>query len=277
MVATQEMIAKRVGVSQITVSQILSRVPNARINKKTREEVIRVANKLDYHPNIIARGLVTRKTRSIGVATHSIEYLTEMYFGTIMQGIAHQVGLHNYNMQFEVTDCSGESTKNLYFIKSVKEKSVDGIIVIDQVVSDLEIIKLKEMNIPFVLVDRYLPDLDVYCVRVDNKKGIYIATENLIKNGHKRIAFVNEYMKFNKIIDMFKGYCQALEENGISIDNELIIDTSGGNIHSALTEVRRVEYLLRLNSPPTAILCSCDLLAVQVLRILKEMEPTRPS
>ena len=199
-----------------------------------------------------------------------MDYLTLPYFSTIIGGIAHQVGLHNYKMQFTITDnTDGDVAKNLSFKKNVKEKSLDGLIIIDQLVPDEDILWLKERGVPFVIVDRFIPQEKVNCVRVDNKKGTYLTTEHLIKQGHKRVAFVNENMKFNCIIDMFEGYCKALNEYGISIDKRLIADTRRGDIDSGVfTDLRNI---LRIDLPPTAILCSSDILAVKILRILKEM------
>ena len=266
-----EEIGRMAEVTRQTVSYVLNdKWKEKRISKGVRDKIFKIAKEVDYHPNVVARGLATNRTQNIGVAVSSIEYLTEMYFGTIMQGIAHQVGLHDYNMQFEVTDLSSESAKNLYFIKKVKEKSVDGIIIIDQAVSDSEIIRLKELNMPFVLVDRYIPNSGVCCVRVDNRKGIYMAAENLIKKGHKRIAFVCEYMKWNKTIDMLEGYYQALKEYGISVDKEIVRDSSRWDVDNGI--YIELENILKRGSQPTAMLCSSDLVAVQVLRILREME-----
>ena len=269
MATTIKEIAKRTGVTMATVSFALKGRTD-KVGPKVRQRILQVAKELDYHPHIIARGLVTKRTQNIGIAVRSIEYLTDMYFGTIMQGIAYQVGLHDYNMQFEVTDSSDESAKNLHFIKKAKEKSIDGIIIIDQVVSGSEIIRLKNINVPFVLVDRSLSDMDVCCVRVNNRKGIYAATEHLIKKGHKRIVFACECMKHNKIIDMFKGYSQALKKYEIPVDKELTVEPNSSDVKNSI--FREVERVLRVDSPPTAILCSCHLLAVLILRVLREMK-----
>ena len=271
MAITMETIAKEAGVCRETVSFIFNnRCKERRISEETRDRVLSIAEKHNYLPSSTGRSLVKKKTHNIGVSLHSVEYLTQTYFSTIIGGIAHQVGLQDYNMQFEVTDSSGESSKNMYFLKKAKGKFIDGIIIIDQKVSDSEILKLKDMNIPFVLVDRYIPGADVFCVRVDNEKGIYLSTEHLIKRGHKRIAFVCEYIKWNKIIDMFKGYYSALKDYGISSDKELIIDVTGWDVSNKVST--ELERIFKIASPPTAIVCSSDLYAVKVLRILKEME-----
>ena len=157
-----EEIARRAEVTQPTVSYVLNnKWKEKRISSEVKDKILRIAKELDYYPHTIARGLASKKTHNIGIALRSIEYLTEMYFGTIIQGVTYQVGLHDYNMQIEVTDASNESAKNLYLMKKVKEKTVDGIIILDQAVSDSEIIKLKDMNVPFVLVDRYMPGVNV--------------------------------------------------------------------------------------------------------------------
>ncbi|MBI4283524.1 MAG: substrate-binding domain-containing protein, partial [Chloroflexi bacterium] len=114
---------------------------------------------------------------------------------------------------------------------------------------------------------------DVCCVRVNNRKGIYLATESLIKKNHKRIAFISEPLKWNKVIDMFEGYCSALNQYGISVDKELIGEVTLG----VVSVVTIVENILKIASPPTAILCPSDLsVAVPALRALKEMEINVP-
>lgn len=275
MAITMKEIAKKAGVARSTASYILNnKWRESKISEDTRNRVMAIAEEYDYLPHATGRNLVSRRTHNIGIVLRSMDYLVVPYFATVISGIAHIAGPQDYNMQFNISDMDvGPGAINLSFTKKVKEQCVDGLIIIDQCVSDEEILWLLGRNTPFVLVDRYIPGVDIFCVRVDNKRGIYLATETLIKEGHKRIAFIGECMKWNKIIDMCEGYYQALREYEISVDKELIVDISEGGNSSLST---RLESILRIDAPPSAIICSSDLWAVRVLRVLKEMEINIP-
>lgn len=276
MAITMKEIAKKAGVARSTASYILNnKWRETKISEETRNRVMAIAEECDYLPHATGRNLVSRRTHNISIVLRSMDYLVVPYFATVMSGIAHIAGPQDYNMQFNISDMDvGHGAINLSFTKKVKEQCVDGLIIIDQCVSDEEILWLLGKNTPFVLVDRYIPGVDIFCVRVDNRKGIYLATEHLIKEGHRRIAFIGECMKWNKIIDMCEGYYQALREYGISVDKELIVDLDERNVNNDVSP--RMESILKGKFPPTAIICSSDLWAVRVLRILKEMEINVP-
>lgn len=266
MAVTQEMIAKQASVSQTTVSQILNRVAKVRVDRETREKVLRIAKQMDYHPNIIARGLVSRKTHNIGIALFSPDYLTDPYFSTIISGILHQVGLHDYSMQVTVTQAGGgESSQNLFFMKKLKEGCLDGLVILDQMMPDKEILWLRKRKTPFVLVDRFVPRENVNCVRVDNREGILRATEHLIGLGHKRIAFLSEPAAWNKSAEMVASFRMTVEKHGLSVDENLIVNLEN------VEQTRNVIYgWCDFSMLPSAIVCADDKYAAASIMALRD-------
>lgn len=280
-------IAKKARVSLSTVSCALNNNPG--VGKEKRERIFQIARELDFHHNIIAKGLALNKTHNIGIALYSVDYLIEPYFAIIVGGIARQVGLHDYNMQFTVTNKKDhESDRNLSFIRKIKQRCLDGLIIIDQVVSIKDILWLKERGVPFVLVDRFIPGKKVNCVKVDNEEGIFELTEYLIALGHKRVAFILETLRysenFSKCLEMHRGYKQALSKHGLVEDRNLLVGMLDktvrrreGCLTANKTSELRVEQvhfyvnqILALSKPPTAIMCGSDQITVNVLKVLKE-------
>jgi len=261
-------IAREARVSPATVSYILNNKQLNRISEETRKRVLEAARRLNYHPHASARGLVSNKTQSISVAVYDIDYITDLYFSTIFSGISHMVGVYDYNLHFTITNKKAKGgRKNLFFMRKVLERRVDGVIIIDQAISDGDILELKEINIPFVLIDRDIPGQNIYCVLTDNRKGIFEATKHLIKSGHRRIAFVTEPLKFYKIKEMLEGYKTALANHGIQYDRTLVRESVGAE---KVTK-NSIEELLNLSPKITAIISSSDKIALQILKIIKSL------
>ena len=189
----------------------------------------------------------------------------------IIGGIIHQVGLHDYNMQFTVTDEStSPAAENLSFQRKVKQHCLDGLIIIDQCISDEKILWLEKENVPFLLIDRFIPGYSVNCVRVDNKKGIALLTEHLINLRHKRIAFFSETLVWNKTSEMIAGYRDTLAKYGLNYDERLLIpiDFDLDNERKKISKI--MDDLLNLSNPPTAIISASDRKAVSILREVKD-------
>ena len=260
-------VAREAGVSAATVSYVLNQKNLDRITTETKRKVLKAAKKLNYYPHAAARGLASNKTQSIGVSINNIDFLTVLYFSVIIGGISRVVGDYDYNLHFTITDNKAKGgKKNLFFMRKVAERRLDGLIIIDQWISDRDILELKKRRFPFVLIDSDISDEEIISVGTDNKEGILQATEHLIKLGHKRIGFIVEVMKFYKIKEMLAGYRLALKRHGLKYERGLIRE-SAPNMEKAY---KRTGELLRLPQRPTAIITSSDKIALQALTAIKD-------
>jgi len=260
-------VAREARVSAATVSYVLNQKKLDRITTGTRRRVLKAAKKLNYYPHASARGLASNKTQSIGVSINKIDFLSFLYFSVIIGGISRVVGDYDYNLHFTITDNKAKgSRKNLFFMRKVAERRLDGLIIIDQWIGDEDIMELKKRRFPFVLIDRDIPGEEINSVGTDNKEGILQATEHLIRLGHKRIGFILEVMKFYKIKEMLAGYRLALSRHGLKYERGLVKE-SAPNMEKAY---KRTEELLRLPQRPTAIITSSDKIALQALTAIKD-------
>ena len=272
MAVTLKQIAQEANVTVASVSLAL-RGRTDRVSPDTMQRIKRIAKQMDYHPNTFARSLSTNKSNTIGIAMWSIDTIQSSYFSLIASNIVPIAAKRDFSIQFVVTDDDIRNPlRNLSFIKKVKENALDGLIIIDQRVDNEKLLWLNHLDMPFVLVDRYIPGEKVPCVRIDNTKGLFLATKHLIDLGHNRIAFYPEApLSFNKMSDMLDGYQHALSAAGLQHDKELIYSRKE---NAADTDVRSVtlsvvDSFLSLPAPPTAIIASSDLIAADVVGVLR--------
>ena len=263
---TLSAVAEKAGVSTATVSYVLNNRRLNRISDKTRREVLKTVKKMNYSPNASARSLALNKTQSIGVGLYNTNYIMDPYFSTIINSVCHIAGDYNYNLHFTITDKKMKGgRKNLHYMRKIDEKYLDGLIIIDQCISNKDILELKKINFPFVLMDRDIPGQKINCVMTDNREGIFKATEHLIKLGHQKIGFMVEAMKFYRVKEMLKGYKQALNQYDLAYEKSYVRESSREKQKLAET----VEELMQLPQRPTAIITSCDQIAMETLMLLK--------
>jgi len=265
MAVTMQEVAEKAGVSRSAVSFVFNKKYSKRVNEEAVSAILKTAKELNYYPHAAGRSLVTNKSYTIGAALYSFDYIKLGYFATIIAGMEQVLGRHDYNLQFCITDKEPlKERRNLYFMRKVKSCCVDGLIIIDQASEDKDILELKKMDVPFVLIDRDIPGEDVNCVLVDNNAGMFEATEHLIKSGHKRIALVLETLGFYKDREMLKGYKSALHKFGLDYDKDLLRETLN------VIEIGKIiDGLLGLSSPPTGLLFASDKLAVHSYKAIK--------
>jgi LacI family transcriptional regulator len=256
-------IAKSLGLSTSTVSRALR--DSYEISPETKKKVLEYAEKINYQPNPIALSLKQRRSFSIGVVVCEI---ANSFFSQVINGIESIANQRGYNV---IIAQSGESFErelvNLQFLAS---RSVDGLIIsVSTETRDFEFFRsLKEKGLPIVFFDRIVDEIETHKVIVDNKKGVYDATNHLIRNGYNRIAAIANAKGLSITKDRLAGYQHALEENHFPVNESLIqYCQHGGMILSEVQEA--VGNLLELNPRPDAIISTSDKLTTGSLRILR--------
>lgn len=250
-------IAKLSGVCVATVSLVLNN--KGTLSKTTRLKVLAVAEKLDYTPNAIARGLVTRKTKIIGLIVSDI---TDPFFAELSKGVEDTVFANNYSLILCNSDNNFEKEK--LYINLLTEQNVAGLIIVPLINNNNEnnLRAATNSNIPIVSVDRKLAIKEISSVTCDNFGGATKAVNHLIQLGHKRIACINiGSTNFSIIHERVRAYKATLRKSQLPIDEHLIVNSNGkitGGIESA-------SLLLELNSPPTAIFAISDIVAFGVI------------
>jgi len=252
-------IARELGLSVNTVSRALNNKPD--VSRQTRARVLETARRLHYVPNTIARSLVTRRSNTLGLVVTDV---VNPFYSRVIRGVEETARQHGYTIILLNTNERDEDEKAA--IRVLRSKRVDGMIISPVQVSRDHIAALQEDGYPFVLINRYFPDLDTDYVINDNRLGAYLATSHLIRLGHRRITHITGPEHVSSVRERLRGYRQALEEGGVAADQQHVIHTSlsleGG--------YRATQQLLDGCSLPTALFTYSDLLAVGALKAIRE-------
>ena len=204
-------IAREAGVSIALVSFVMNNRVEAdgkqkyRVSEATKEKILEVARRMNYKPNSAARMLRQGRTRVIGVA---VSDLGNIFYGIIAKELEKIVYRHGYTIVFGSTEEDPERFGRL--IQSSLEKDVEGFIVVPPQGSEQYLAKLKNTGKPFVVIDRYLPDLQVPYVLTDNKDAMRRAIEALQKQGATKIDMVSYAMRISSMTDREEAFRETL-------------------------------------------------------------------
>lgn len=251
-------IAERVGVSPATVSRALS--GKGYVRKELREKILQVAKEMDYHPNTLARSLVTGQSFIIGLVLPDI---TNPFFPAIARGVEDVAHRNGYNVILCNTD--GSARKEADYLGLLRSKRVDGVIFTTSQVATRHVRQLVDSDIPVVLADRRM-NVDCDFVVVDSIEGAYKATSHLIGLGHSAIGLITGPQKVTTSAERIEGYSRALRDHHIVMREELICEGD----YKENSGYRHTKKLLGLSSRPTAIFACNDLMAMGALAALEE-------
>lgn len=261
MSTTMKDVAREAGVSVNTVSRALNGKPD--VNEDTKKRILEIADRLNYVPNFLAKGLVTKNTRTIGVI---VSDNTDPFFATIVKGIEDFTRSKGYNIILCNTDEKYEREEEA--VRLLREKQVDGLLITLAPAQKerADILELKRAGTPFVLLNRHMDDVMTDYVINDNVYGAYIAVSHLIRLNHKRIGYISGPSQISSVKERMQGYKKALFENSIEFDNSLVRTS---NLKMA-DGCRRMRELLELKDRPTAVFAYSDFLAIGILKAIKE-------
>lgn len=260
-------IAKALNITVSTVSRALSGFPA--ISEATRKAVIATAQRLNYSPNRLASALKSGKTHIIGVIVPSVQ---AHFFASAIHSIEEGLKENGYRVILYQSNESVE--KEINGVKTLLEAQVDGIIAsmsleTEDVSHFAEIIKQHK---PLILFDRVHDDLKVPTVTLNDFKAGYLATQHLIDQGYKHIAFVTTVHQIRVFNERLKGYKAALKDNNLPCVDEHII-FGGLSIKDGRFGAGK---LMRCHQKPDAIIAGDDFTALGVLKKLIEIDQTPP-
>jgi LacI family transcriptional regulator len=211
-------IAKQAGVSPTTVSFVLNgKAKEKRISEQVSKRIIKIAERLKYKPNQLARGLRTGKTKTIGLI---VEDIANNFFATLAKVVEDEADKHHYKVLYGSTEDNTEKAKGL--LEVLKYRQVDGYIITPTKNLDKEIELLREAGKPIVLMDRYFPHINSHYVVLDNFKGAYDATAHLVNQGYKKIAIVTIASDQTQMKDRMNGFMAALKDHKIPFNKSLV-------------------------------------------------------
>ncbi len=257
--STIKEVAKLVGVSTTTVSYVINK--KRLVSKETRTKVLEAINKLGYRPNIVARSLRSGKTGTVGVMVCD---LRNPFFAEILQGIETYMSREGYNII--VMNTNYDFNKEKESAEIFYAKQTEGVIIIPGGNGNDNIKFLIERNIPVVLLDKRVKNLNVDIVLVNNIGGSKQLIEHLISLGHKRIGIITGPLSFTTGEERLEGYLKVLREHSIPEDKDLI---KIGDFKKQSGYLLTLE-LLSLTLPPTTILACNNLMGLGAMEAIKE-------
>ena len=251
-------IARLARVSHPTVSRALQNSPL--VNPATAAKIRKIAEAAGYRPSAVARGLVTRRTRTVGLVVTTV---ADPFAGEVACGIEQAANDHGYAVFLANSNANPEHERKV--VQALAERRVDGIIVTSSRVGSDYLPMLAQLNVPMVLVNDQYPGEFVHSVMIANEEGSRAATDHLIELGHRRIAYVGDRSGYQTDTERLKGYKQALAEAGIEFVPELAVHGDGRPEDALAT----VGGLLRIADPPTAVCCYNDMTALGAMRAIR--------
>lgn len=210
--ATIKDVARIAGVSISTVSYALNNSP--KVSTKTRERILAIAREINYQKHGIASDLKRNSTNTIALI---VTDLAGPHYSELVQGIQEVTLAKGYDL----LACSSIGGDNSTAIKFLTEKRVDGAIILAHNIDDEMIISSARKEFPVVLLDRKVNSEFVVSIEVDNEQGSYMATEYLIKQGHREIAYIGGQSTTGLHVMRVRGFERALHEYGLDKANRI--------------------------------------------------------
>jgi LacI family transcriptional regulator len=259
-------VAHRAGVSIATVSRVLNKT-NHRVRQSTRERVLRAAADLGYTPSPLARALVTRQTRIVGVLIGDV---IDTYYTSIVQGA--EAVAHSNDYLLITCNTRREPEVVLSYLRLLGDYQAAGVLfgggaLIDPVylpALHTMVDTLREQGTHFVSLGQ--PSQALPEVNIDNVAAISEMVDHLVKLGHRRIAFIDGTPNVTTCEQRLEGYRSGLSAHGLPFDPALVLP---GNFTFEGGQ-RAADSLCRLEPRPTAVMAISDETAIGCLTALRE-------
>ncbi len=251
-------VAKLAGVSISTVSRVIN--DSKPVTDEVKQRVIDVIKETGYVPNPLARSLVTKKSKLIGVIVPEV---SDSFVNEILNGIEAIAKMYDYDIL--LCNTYSEKEKELENMKMLKTKQAEGVVMVSWMMDQDHLNFMKESGIPAVYISKTARDYDVYSVSTSNENATYDMTKYLIEKNHKDIALIMT-SKEDTILEIERknGYESALKDNNLPVKNEFIkygtTDYEGG--YNSMKE------LIDENLIPTAVFVTGDEAAVGAINAI---------
>ncbi|MFC3157487.1 transcriptional regulator, LacI family [Chryseobacterium arachidis] len=250
-------IARIAEVSVATVSYVLNKKEGSRISEATKKRILEVAKSINYTPNKIAKSLKMNKSKLIGLIVADI---SNDFYSNIARSIEDEAMKLGYTLLIGSCDENPEKFKKLTELFS--EQQVDGMIIAPVVDSDEAIIKLINEEYPIVTIDRYLKNVSLPGVMINNFEISEYICDHLVKKNFDEIIYVGYDTELPHLLDRQHGFDKRITESDV-LSKKILI-----GIHNITEEVHtKLKENLDL-SKKTAIYFSSNKLGIAGLRYL---------
>lgn len=203
-------IAEAAGVSTALVSFVLNgKKKEYRVGEETAQRILKIAEEMNYQPNLAAKSLRSGKTKTIGLVVSDI---SNPFFSQLARVLEDEATKRGYTVLFGSSDEDTEKMNRV--VSNLINKGVDGLMIVPCENSEKSIASLVKNNIPIVLFDRYFPEINVSYVALNNFNAAYIATEDLLNRGYNAPCMVAYDVNLIHMKERIRGYKKAMEAAG---------------------------------------------------------------
>jgi len=254
-------IAEQIGVHPSTVSRVLNPATRDMVSQEVVERVTTTARSLGYRPNPLARGLKTQSSGNIGVF---VPDLTNPMFPEIVRGA--EAVLIDAGYTPILANTKNDRERKLMLVDHLRQRQIDGIIIITALRNDPIIAACRENGIPVVVSDRGIGETELPGVIIDDQSGMRSVVAHLKGLGHRKIALVSGPQDLSPSISRHSAALKALHQQDIEVDSNLIVfcdDFSRDSGH------RACRSLLERDQSFTAIITSNDIYAIGAIAELR--------
>ncbi|XFA99048.1 LacI family DNA-binding transcriptional regulator [Candidatus Izemoplasma sp. B36] len=242
-------VAKKAGHSISTVSYALNN--DSRISEKTANKIKEIAKEMNYFPSAAARNLKRKTTKTIFVA---ISDFGGPVYNELLDGIHHELAKNDYTMIVS----TGVSTD-----KILKQRGSDASIISDINITDKFLVQISNGHSPIFVLDRSLKGNNIYNLTIDNLNAMFELTEDIIKKGYKRIAFVHGVIDSYDNKTRFEGFLKAMNAFNLNVYKEYkgsFTKESGYKI---------ADEIINDKQRPDMLVCSNDEMALGIIEKLQ--------
>ncbi|PZE20059.1 LacI family DNA-binding transcriptional regulator [Paenibacillus xerothermodurans] len=254
-------VARLANVSISTVSRVMNMPEKVAI--ETRVKVQEAMKELNYTPNALARGLIYKRTKSLGVL---IPDISNMFYSEMLHGMEHAAQRHHYNLILCNTD--NNKARMLESLNMLKEKQIDGLVFTSEPVYPDYYEVFKKLQIPIVLAATHSLEFDIPSVKVNDEQASFDAAECLIKHGHRRIGMICGSITDNvTAMPRLQGFLRALRVHDLETDVDSQVQFGGYKFEDGYEAMGQ---LLRKFPDITAVFASSDERALGAISYLHE-------
>ncbi|MBO9446336.1 LacI family DNA-binding transcriptional regulator [Ruegeria sp. R14_0] len=248
-------VARLAGVSQSAVSRVFT--PGASASKKTAEKVRKAADQLGYRPNVLARAVVSGKSRIIGLV---VAYLNNQFYPEALEKLTNALQERGYHVLVFMASNSAQNIDKV--VEEILDFQVDGIIAASVALSSDLSDRCQAAGIPVVLFNRAQDDPGMSAVSSDNIAGGRKVAEFLLAGGHKKIGYIAGWEGASTQRDREAGFRAALKDAGVALHARGVGDFSSEKSREATREMFAAD-------PPDAVFVANDHMAIAVMDALR--------
>lgn len=247
-------IAEDLGISAVTVSKAIR--GGRDIGEKTRNRVLKRMRELNYHPNMMARGLASGRTYTVGLV---VPDLVQPYFAELAKYIGEVLRSANRALILASSEDDPQIEQNE--IRALLSRGIDVLLIASCQRGSKDPFQFVDPRTPYILLDRNLPHLSANFVGIDDFRAGEIATEHLIATGKRRIAHIGG-KRIHPSTERLRGYRSALTKHKLVLPEEYVVIQDRLEMQGDTAGHRSMQELLKLKEPPDAVFCYNDATAI---------------